>query len=189
MADGDCGACEILRCGGSPTGDYRLDYILRLLCSLAEGGSGSGSILDGTDPEIAATVFDYTNSDPLAVRLTDTNGDYVAPGGGIAKVISTGTIDFTTTDTEEFDVSARKSMALQIFGTFAGTAVFEGSVGPNAGDNWFSLTVADLLNDPVDDFIAPGVFFFDVTSLNKVRVRVSVTGSGTASYTANRSTV
>ena len=46
------------------------------------GGGGDGAILDGVDDGIKATVLDYTNSNPLAVRLTDTNGDYVTAGGG-----------------------------------------------------------------------------------------------------------
>jgi len=46
------------------------------------GGGGNGAILDYTTSTIGATVFDYANSAPLAVRLTDTNGDYVAGGGG-----------------------------------------------------------------------------------------------------------
>lgn len=46
------------------------------------GGSSNGTIVDGTDAGIKATVLDYTNANPLAVRLTDTNGDYVASGGG-----------------------------------------------------------------------------------------------------------
>ena len=46
------------------------------------GGSNDGAILDGVSSTIKATVLDYTNSNPLAVRLTDTTGDYVAAGGG-----------------------------------------------------------------------------------------------------------
>lgn len=46
------------------------------------GGSGNGAILDGVDTGIKASVLDYTNSNPLAVRLTDTNGDYIAAGAG-----------------------------------------------------------------------------------------------------------
>lgn len=42
----------------------------------------NGAILDGADSNIKASVLDYTNSNPLAVRLTDTNGDYVSGGGG-----------------------------------------------------------------------------------------------------------
>lgn len=45
-------------------------------------GGGGGPITDGVDPTIKATVFDYANSNPLAVVLRDTNGDYVSVGGG-----------------------------------------------------------------------------------------------------------
>lgn len=46
------------------------------------GSGGDGAILDGASSLIKATVLDYTNSNPLAVRLTDTNGDYIAAGAG-----------------------------------------------------------------------------------------------------------
>lgn len=46
------------------------------------GGAGDGSILDGVDTNIKATVFDYANSNPLGVVLRDTAGDYVSVGGG-----------------------------------------------------------------------------------------------------------
>lgn len=51
------------------------------------GGSVSisgadGALQDGADSNIKATVSDYANSNPLNVRLTDTNGDYVAAGAG-----------------------------------------------------------------------------------------------------------
>lgn len=49
------------------------------------GGGGDGAILDGVSASIKATVKDYTNSNPLTVVLTDTNGDAytagAAPGG------------------------------------------------------------------------------------------------------------
>lgn len=58
------------------------------LVNLNGGGStgstssgGDGAIVDGSDSTIKATVLDYSNSNPLAVRLTDTNGDYVSAGG------------------------------------------------------------------------------------------------------------
>jgi len=41
-----------------------------------------GALLDGVNSAIKATVLDYANSNPLAVRLTDTNGDYVGAGAG-----------------------------------------------------------------------------------------------------------
>ena len=43
---------------------------------------GSIAISDGATPSIKATVLDYASSNPLAVRLTDTGGDYVSGGGG-----------------------------------------------------------------------------------------------------------
>lgn len=45
-------------------------------------GGGDGAITDGATAAIKATVLDYTSSNPLAVRLTDTGGDYVAAGAG-----------------------------------------------------------------------------------------------------------
>jgi hypothetical protein len=46
------------------------------------GSGGDGAILDGVSSSIKASVLDYTNSNPLAVRLSDTNGDYIAAGAG-----------------------------------------------------------------------------------------------------------
>ena len=53
-----------------------------LKVNVAAGGAGDGAILDGVTSSIKATVLDYTNSNPLAVRLTDTAGDYVGAGAG-----------------------------------------------------------------------------------------------------------
>lgn len=50
--------------------------------SSSSGGGGDGAILDGADSSIKATVFDYTNSNPVAVVLRDSSGDYVSVGGG-----------------------------------------------------------------------------------------------------------
>lgn len=45
------------------------------------GGASDGALVDGVSAAIKATVRDYLNSNPLAVVLTDTNGDaYVASG-------------------------------------------------------------------------------------------------------------
>lgn len=53
-----------------------------VLTAIQAQTGGNGAILDGANSAIKATVFDYTNSNPLAVRLTDTNGDYIAAGAG-----------------------------------------------------------------------------------------------------------
>jgi hypothetical protein len=44
--------------------------------------AADGAIVDGASSAIKATVKSYTNANPLTVRLTDTNGDYVSAGGG-----------------------------------------------------------------------------------------------------------
>jgi len=61
------------------------------------GGGGNGAILDGVDSNIKATVFDYTNSNPLAVRLTDINGNYIAAGAGVQ--YTDGDVDTSITGT------------------------------------------------------------------------------------------
>lgn len=66
-------------------GDYsplQVDASGNLRVNVAAGGAGDGAILDGVSSSIKASVLDYTNSNPLAVRLSDTNGDYVAAGAG-----------------------------------------------------------------------------------------------------------
>ncbi len=64
-------------------GDSAMDDANNALrVNVVAGGAGDGAILDGVSSAIKASVFDYTNSNPLAVRLTDTNGDYVSAGGG-----------------------------------------------------------------------------------------------------------
>ena len=50
--------------------------------NIVAGGAGDGAILDGVTASIKATVLDYASSNPLAVRLTDTAGDYIAAGAG-----------------------------------------------------------------------------------------------------------
>ncbi len=64
------------------TGEMQFDASGYLRVNVSAGGAGDGSILDGVSSSIKATVFDYTSSNPLAVVLRDTNGDYVSVGGG-----------------------------------------------------------------------------------------------------------
>lgn len=64
----------------------RLKYLLLCLIpsiALAQPVPGTqGVIVDGANRSIKATVLDYTGSNPIACRLTDTNGDYVGAGAG-----------------------------------------------------------------------------------------------------------
>jgi hypothetical protein len=45
-----------------------------------------GSILDGSDTAIKATVVSYANANVIAVRLSDTNGNYIAPGAATVSI-------------------------------------------------------------------------------------------------------
>jgi len=67
-----------------PTRVYVDEATHRLLVSavITAGAGADGAIVDGVSSSIKATVFDYTNANPLAVVLRDTNGDYVSVGGG-----------------------------------------------------------------------------------------------------------
>lgn len=55
------------------------NWVLRTSATIS---GADGAIVDGSSSTIKATVLDYANSNPLAVRLTDTNGDYVSAGAG-----------------------------------------------------------------------------------------------------------
>lgn len=74
---------------GSHPSHYSINYVwevntLTWVREEQSGGSsgGGGPILDGVDPAIKATVFDFTNSNPLATVLVDANGDPVFTGVG-----------------------------------------------------------------------------------------------------------
>ena len=55
----------------NPTGD--------LYTASGGGSGGDGAINDGADENLKATVRDYTNSNPLAVVLTNPSGDVYSP--------------------------------------------------------------------------------------------------------------
>ncbi len=79
------------------TDKFEFDTSNYLKVNIVAGGAGNGAILDGVDSNIKATVLDYVNSNPLAVRLTDANGDYIAAGAGTQ--YTEGDIDATITGT------------------------------------------------------------------------------------------
>lgn len=66
--------------------DLTVDASGQLKVTGGAGGSPDGAIIDGIDPTIRATVFDYLNSNPLAVVTVDANGDPVSAGGGVQYV-------------------------------------------------------------------------------------------------------
>ena len=57
---------------------------LRSTATLSGSAQGDGALQDGANSAIEATVRDYTNANPLAVALTDANGDIITNIGGDA---------------------------------------------------------------------------------------------------------
>lgn len=57
-------------------------YAITTAGSSGGSGGGDGTIIDGVSASVKASVLDYTESNPLAVRLTDTDGNYVGAGAG-----------------------------------------------------------------------------------------------------------
>jgi hypothetical protein len=72
--DGTVGLTGAIPSGTNNIGDVDV-------ASIAAGDNTVGRV-KLTDGTTVVDVFDYTNSNPLAVRLTDTNGDYVSAGAG-----------------------------------------------------------------------------------------------------------
>lgn len=118
---------------------------------------------------------------------TGATGPAGPPGAGdaIVKTVSTGSLDFTTTDIASLDVSDAKSWAANFAAPFAGAAVFESSL-----DNviWEPLIGYDVNSDPVSQFSIPGTFYFNTAALMNVRVRVTSTGLGSSAFTFVKST-
>lgn len=83
-------------------------------------GGGDGAIVDGASSSIKATVLDYTSSNPLAVRLTDTDGNYVGAGAGTQytdaedDATPTGTVAMGTDGSNVYAVHTDTSGDLQV---------------------------------------------------------------------------
>jgi hypothetical protein len=90
------------------------NHVLKTSASLT-GGGGDGALLDGADSGIKATIFDYTNSNPLSVRLTDTNGDYVSPSGASATAAPHHFVAAATTNARSVKGSAGTLYRASIF--------------------------------------------------------------------------
>lgn len=87
---------------------------------IAGGGASDGAIVDGDNSAIKATVLDYTASNPLAVRLSDTDGNYVGAGAGTqyndgaARGSATGTLALGDDGTNVQSVKVDTSGELQV---------------------------------------------------------------------------
>ncbi len=68
-------------------------------------GFSSGATTDGADPSIKATVFDYTNSNPLAVVSVDASGNPVAGGSAVSIADGADVAEGSTTDAAVLDAN------------------------------------------------------------------------------------
>jgi hypothetical protein len=59
-----------------------VDGVLQTTAGSGGGGTSDGIIRDGVSTTIKATVFDKTNSNPLATAIVDSNGDQISSFGG-----------------------------------------------------------------------------------------------------------
>lgn len=87
------------------------DIILSGGTTSGSGGGGDGAIEDGVDSSIKATVFDYPDSNPLAVITVDTNGDPVSASGGVNRTVTDTVNGFTDT---VIDVTDAQSLTIFI---------------------------------------------------------------------------
>lgn len=138
-------------------GEYVLainsDGSINISGTITASAAGDGSILDGVISSIKATVLDYTNSNPLAVRLSDTSGDYVGAGAGTqyadgaTAATPTGTVSFghdgsyvraITTDADgniQVDILTIPSITGTVTANVANTVTVSGTMTANAGTN------------------------------------------------------
>ena len=166
------------------------------------GVGGSGAILDGVDADIKATVLDYTNSNPLAVRLTDTDGNYVGAGAGTqyadgaARGTATGTLAMGDDGTNIQSLSVDSSGHLQVdilSGGGAGeqyadntvvNATYKGNlVLGTDGSNYQILAVDSSGNLQIDVLTMPTTTVqatnLDIRDLTSVSDSVAAVQSGT----------
>jgi len=115
---------------------------------LAMSGAGGGAITDGVDSNIKATVFDYSSSNPLAVRLSDTNGDYVSTFAVTQSTISNLKATVTIVDGAGDSCMDNTNDALRV-NIVAGA----GSGGTSATDD-AAFTAASGAGTPMMGFVA-----------------------------------
>lgn len=129
-------------------------YILQLLCTLNVS-------INANAGEGGGILKSFVASDP---------------GDGLDMTVLNNAVDF--------DVSQQSTAAVTIYGTFTGTASFEGSLGVDGGGDphWTKLVGQDQDGSAISEFTAPGTYFFNVKIYNKIQMRVSTPGTGMADY-------
>lgn len=168
---------------GGVTNDSDLDIVMfrvdpitkRLLVDAGEitvTGAGDGAILDGVNSAIKATVLDYTNSNPIAVRLTNTDGDYVGAGAGTqysdgaANASPTGTVAMGTDGANIFALLTDTSGHLQIDVISAPTTAVTGTF-------WQATQPVSLASVPSHVVTATDLDIRNLTNVDVVTAELS----------------
>lgn len=98
----------------------------------------------------------------------------------VSKTASTADLDMTAdNDDEEVAVATSASIAVQIIGMTDGLITPEGSI--DAGTTWPAtpLIGKDKNGALIEGITADGIYFFNVATLNRFRLRVDTVGTGT----------
>lgn len=145
----------------TPNGDTMVDEVndalrVNMVVGSITLSGADGAILDGVDPAIKATVKDYTNSNPMAVILMDTNGSPAGSAGGMSDAEFTAHLPLPVSDnagslTVDGTVAATQSGAW-ILSANSGVDIGDVTINNaslNVTDNASSLTVDAPVGTPV----------------------------------------
>lgn len=122
------------------------------------GGGGTGTILDGVDSNIIATVFDLTNSNPIATTIVDGSGTAITSFGG------------GTQYTQDAALTVATSVGTQAMGRASAAKPTDVSADNDAVMPWYLRSGAVAVNITAAGALIPG----DATDGLKVQI------SGTA---------
>lgn len=157
------------------------------------------ALQDGVDSNIKATVFDLTNSNPLATQIVDANGTAITSFGGGTQYTNgsatvanpTGTIPVydnggtiaSVSTTNRLPVSATQSGTWNVGASSAtGSAVPANAfyvAGINASGNLIGLSTVDRPNDSAtgSSILATGNYIYNGTNFDRMRSAINATNS------------
>lgn len=126
--------------------------------------SGSdGAILDGANPSIKATVKSLTNSNPIAVAITDNNGNQISTFGGGTQYTE-GDADTSITGTAVMWEDASDTLRPVSSAKPLPVEVKNGSIQVT-GTFWQATQPVSLASVPSHDVTNSGTFPVQVTSM------------------------
>jgi hypothetical protein len=157
--------------------------------------TGDGAVTDGVNAAIRASVLDYLNCKPVAVRLTDTNGDYVAPGGGAGGGLTDAQLRASPVPVDGSGVVQPISGTVAISGSVAVTGpltdaqlrasavpvsgTFFQATQPVSGTFWQATQPVSATSLPLPSGAATETTLAALLTLSGFQARIPVNGQGT----------